>query len=153
MFSITKMITVAIFLWVLFGFPAGPAHADWQVTVQAEIPDSAADSGMASGRLIFGMGVDSTDAFDNQWDTVALVSGSLNFHSLHPEYSLEKAKLWKDVRGTACPKDWDLEVSSPLEGQTRLTWNAEAVPADIVLQLIDGQTGASVNMKAAGEYA
>jgi len=153
MFSMTKMITNAVFFWVLFGFLAGPVYADWQVTLQAEIPDSAADSGMAASKLIFGMGVETTDAFDNQWDTVALASNSLNFHSLHPEYSTEKAKLWKDVRSTAFPKDWEVEVSSPLVGQIRLTWNAGVVPADIDLQLIDEQTATSLDMKASGQYS
>lgn len=143
------LLVMLLFAWGL----SSPAQAAWQARLQISIPDSAADSGNASNKLILGVDSSATDNFDNTWDTVAYPGGSLSAYFPHPENSLSKTQLWQDMRADQLPQHWEVEASSQLEGDARLTWDASTVPAQIDLKLVDSQTGNSIDMKTASQYS
>jgi hypothetical protein len=136
---------------ILLGFP-DEAHSSWEVDLQVTLPDAAADSGLASNKLILGSDTRATNRFDNTLDTVAYTGGALSARFIHPEDMLSKAQLWQDFRGDQYPQTWDMEIASPLAGTVRLSWNGKTLPSDVTLKLTDEETGTSVNMKGLNEY-
>lgn len=147
-FRVIIFITMIVIPWTF----VNPGEAAWQVDFQVALPDPAADSGLASNRLILGVDNTASDNFDNLLDTVAYAGGGINAYFLHPEYATAKSRLWQDVRGNQLPKTWEVEVSSSLDGQASITWDADAIPSNVSLKLTDGETGASIDMKSMGEY-
>ncbi len=139
---------MTVFNWIL----VSPVQAAWQVNFQVELPDPSADSGLASNRLMLGIDNTATDNFDNLLDTVAYDGGRVNAYFLHPEYVMAKSRLWQDMRELQLPKTWEVEVSSSLDGQAKISWDTSTVPSNVSLKLTDGQTGTSIDMKSMSEY-
>lgn len=93
------------------------------------------------------------DTYNNAFDTVALLKGPIQAYIAHPEYVAEQQKLWRDLRSDGFPKEWTIEVNSPVEGNTiTIKWGLNA-PANLNFTLIDQDSNQEVGMRASSEYS
>lgn len=114
----------------------------------AEISASAGDD---SNRLIIGAATDATDGFENAYEGRAMLAGNLQAYFYHPEWAVDTAYFWTDVRDTLLPKQWDFLVSSKYAAMT-ISWDVSNAPVSVGLVLTDAYSGLTVDMRAQSSY-
>ena len=88
-----KIFSTIILTTILILGSAITGSATWQLTLDVSTPDPDSDSGIATNRLTVGTDQTATDAYDNMFDTVALLRGPVQAYISHPEYAIEQQKL------------------------------------------------------------
>lgn len=127
--------------------------AAWQVTLDVSTPDTDSDTGTATNRLTIGTDQTATDAYDNKFDTVALLRGPVEAYIVHSEYTAEQRRLWRDLRSGTLPKEWTIEVNSPGDGNAiNIRWGIDA-PANLNFTLIDQDNNQEIGIRASSEYS
>ena len=148
-----KILSTTILTTLLIFGSAITGSAAWQLTLDVSTPDPDSDSGIATNRLTVGTDPAATDAYDNTFDTVALLRGPVQAYIAHPEYAIEQQKLWRDLRSNTLPKEWSIEVNSPGEGNTiNIKWGLNA-PDNLNLTLIDQDNNKEIGIRASSEYS
>lgn len=134
------MTILFVFILVAIASAANAAPA-WKARITATYGDD-------SNSVIIGAATDATDGFENAYEARAILSGVLQTYFSHPEWGADTEYFWTDVRDTALPKEWVFYVYMQYSGRdVTLTWNLD-VPDTVGLKLIDGSTGAEVDMKS-----
>ncbi|OHE55269.1 MAG: hypothetical protein A2Z47_11065 [Thermodesulfovibrio sp. RBG_19FT_COMBO_42_12] len=148
-----KILNTTILTMLLLLGSAVTGSAAWQITLDVSTTDPNADSGLATNRLTAGTDQTATDAYDNKFDTVALLRGPLQAYIVHPEYATEQQKLWRDLRSNTLPKEWSIEVNSPGEGNTvMIKWGINA-PDNLSFTLIDQDNNQEIGIRESSEYS
>ena len=148
-----KILNTIILTTLLILSGAVTGSAAWQLTLNVSTPDPNSDTGAATNKLTIGADQTATDAYDNKFDTVALLRGPVQAYIAHPEYAAEKQKLWRDLRSDALPKEWTIEVNSPGEGSTiNIKWGINA-PDNLNFTLIDQDNNQEIGIRASSEYS
>ena len=122
-----KRFLILIMMIATVELPPAVQAIDWSMAIEFSIPDSSLPLGAVQSRLVLGVDPSATDAFDNQWDTVALWSNSLKATFPHPDYPSDlpdTQSLWHDIRGNSeSSHTWNIEVSSDRFGtNTTIYW-------------------------------
>lgn len=148
-----KILITTILTTLLILGSAITGSAAWQLTLDVSTTDPNSDTGAATNKLTVGTDQTATDAYDNKFDTVALLRGPIQAYIANPEYAAEKQKLWRDIRTDSLPKEWTIEVNSPDEGNTiKIKWGINA-PDNIDFTLIDQATNQEVGIRSSSEYS
>ena len=148
-----KILNTTILTMLLLLGSAVTGSAAWQITLDVSTTDPNADSGLATNRLTVGTDQTATEAYDNKFETVALVRGPLPAYIAHPEYATEQQKLWRDLRSNTLPKEWSIEVNSPGEGNTvMIKWGINA-PDNLSFTLIDQDNNQEIGIRESSEYS
>ncbi|MCC6543244.1 MAG: hypothetical protein IT392_01925 [Nitrospirae bacterium] len=148
-----KILSITILTTLLILGSAITGSAAWQLTFDVSTPDPDSDSGLATNRLTVGADQTATDAYDNKFDTVAFLGGPVQAYIPHPEYAIEKQKLWRDIRSNALPKEWIIEVNSPGDGNTiKIKWGITA-PDNLNVTLIDQDNNKEIGIRTSSEYS
>ncbi|MBI5193535.1 MAG: hypothetical protein HZA08_08865 [Nitrospirae bacterium] len=148
-----KILSTIILTTLLILSSTITGSAAWQLTLDVSTSDPNSDTGTASNKLTIGTEQSATDTYDNAFDTVALLKGPIQAYLVHPEYAAEQQKLWRDLRSDALPKEWTIEVNSPVEGNTiNIKWGLNA-PDNLNFTLIDQDSNQEVGMRASSEYS
>ena len=71
-----KILNTTILTMLLLLGSAVTGSAAWQITLDVSTTDPNADSGLATNRLTVGTDQTATDAYDNKFDTIALLNRS-----------------------------------------------------------------------------
>ncbi len=148
-----KILNTLILTTLLILSGAITGSAAWQLSLDVSTPDPDADTGIATNKLLIGADQTATDAYDNKFDTVALLKGPVQAYISHPEYPVERQKLWRDLRSNTLPKEWIIEVNSPEEGKTvKIKWGITA-PENLNFTLIDQDNNQEIGIRTASEYS
>lgn len=148
-----KILTTIILTALLILSGAVKESAAWQLTLDVSTPDPDSDTGTATNRLTIGTDQTATDAYDNKFDTVALLRGPVEAYIVHAENTAEQKRLWRDLRSDALPKEWTIEVNSPGEGSAiNVRWGITA-PDNIDFKLIDQDNNQEIGIRASSEYS
>ena len=149
-----KILSTTILTTLLiFGSAITGSAAAWQLTLDVSTPDPDSDSGIATNRLTVGTDQTATDAYDNKFDTVALLRGPVEAYIFHPEYAIEQQKLWRDLRSSELPKEWSIEVNSPGESNTiNIKWGINS-PDNLNFTLIDQDNNKEIGLRTSSEYS
>ena len=99
-----KILSTIILTILLILSGAVTGSAAWQLNLDVSTQDPNSDTGTATNRLTIGTDQTATDAYDNTFDTVALLKGPIEAYIVHPEYAAEQQRLWRDIRSDALPK-------------------------------------------------
>ena len=70
-----KILNTIILTTLLILSGAVTGSAAWQLTLNVSTPDPNSDTGAATNKLTIGADQTATDAYDNKFDTVALLRG------------------------------------------------------------------------------
>ena len=107
-----------------------------------------------SNKLILGQAENATDGFESSYDVRATLSGNFQAYFYHPEWGMDTAYFWNDVRDAALPKEWVFYVnSSYINKETVIRWNFKNVPASLRLYLVDSDLNMVVDMKENNSYS
>jgi hypothetical protein len=122
-----KRFFILINLIAMAALPPTVRALDWSMALELSIPDTSLPRGAVQSRLVLGVAPSATDAFDHQWDTVALWSSPLKAtfpHSEYPNDLPETQWLWQDIRGNSeSSHTWNIEVASDRFGtNTTINW-------------------------------
>jgi len=148
-----KILNTIILTTLLILSGAVTGSAAWQLTLNVSTPDPNSDTGAATNKLTIGADQTATDAYDNKFDTVALLRGPVQAYIAHPEYAADKQKLWRDLRSDALPKEWTIEVNSPGEASAiNIKWGINA-PDNLNFTLIDQDNNQEIGIRASSEYS
>ena len=148
-----KIFSTIILTTILILSGTITVSASWQLTLDISTPDPNSDTGTATNRLVLGTDPTATDAYDNKFDTVALLKGPIQAYIAHPEYAIEQQKLWRDLRSDALPKEWTIEVNSPGEASAiNIKWGINA-PDNLNFTLIDLDKNKEIRIRASTEYS
>lgn len=164
-----KRFFFLMILIILAQRPSAVHALDWYMSMDLSIPDVSTPRGVIQNRLVLGVDSSATDAFDNEWDTVALWSflpywsNSLRAAFPHPEYLSNSnyiantEALWQDIRGNNQPSHrWNIEVSSDRLGtDTTIYWTFNTSTSQCqhpVLTLIDVTHNAVLPVSGNGSY-
>ena len=148
-----KILKTIILTTLLILSGAATGSAAWQLTLDVSTPDQNSDTGAATNKLTIGTDQTATDAYDNRFDTVALLRGPVQAYIAHPEYPSERQKLWRDLRSDALPKEWTIEVNSPGEGNTiNIGWGINA-PDNLNFTLIDQDNNQEIGLMASSDHS
>ena len=148
-----KIFSTIILTTILILSGTITVSASWQLTLDISIPDPNSDTGTATNRLVLGTDPTATDAYDNKFDTVALLKGPIEAYIFHPEYAAEQQRLWRDIRAEELPKEWTIEVNSLVEGNTINIKGGIDVPANLNFTLIDLDKNKEIRIRASTEYS
>src|SRR3972149_4195595 len=102
----SKIFNTIILTTLLILGGTATVSASWQLPLDTPTPDPNSDTGTATNRLTIGTDPTATDAYDNKFDTIALLKGPMQAYIPHPEYASEQQKLWRDIRTDSLPKEW-----------------------------------------------
>ncbi len=144
--------TIILTTLLILSATVTPSSA-WQLTLDISTPDPNSDTGAATNRLVLGTDPTATDAYDNKFDTVALLKGPVEAYIAHLEYAVEQQKLWRDIRSEELPKEWTIEVNSLIEGSTINIKGGIDVPANLNFTLIDLDKNKEIRIRASTEYS
>src|SRR3989337_517527 len=148
-----KILSTIILTTLLILSGAVTGSAAWQLNLDVSTQDPNSDTGTATNNLTIGTEQSATDAYDNTFDTVALLKGPIEAYMVHPEYASEQQRLWRDIRSDALPKEWTIEVNSPVEGNTiNIKWELIA-PDNLDFTLIDQDKNKEIKLRASSEYS
>lgn len=148
-----KILSIIILVTILTSTITATSLAAWQLTLDITTPDPNSDTGTATNKLTIGTDPTATDAYDNKFDTVALLKGPIQAYLAHPEYASEQQKLWRDFRPDTLPKEWTIEVYSPGEASTiNIKWRIN-VPDNLYFTLVDQDSKQEIIMTASSEYS
>ena len=148
-----KIFSTIILTTLLILGSAVTGLAAWQLSLDVSTPDPNSDTGTATNKLTIGADPTATDAYDNKFDTGALLKGPVQAYLAHPEYAPEQQKLWRDFRSDALPKEWTIEVYSPGEGNAiNIKWGIKA-PNNLYFTLVDKDSNQEIVMTASSEYS
>jgi len=148
-----KILSTIILTILLILSGAVTGSAAWQLNLDVSTQDPNSDTGTATNNLTIGTEQSATDAYDNTFDTVALLKGPIEAYIVHPEYAAEQQRLWRDIRSDALPKEWTIEVNSPVEGNTiNIKWELIA-PDNLTFTLIDQDKNKEIKLRASSEYS
>src|SRR3972149_2792592 len=148
-----KILSTIILTILLILSGAVTGSAAWQLNLDVSTQDPNSDTGTATNNLTIGTEQSATDAYDNTFDTVALLKGPIEAYMVHPEYASEQQRLWRDIRSDALPKEWTIEVNSPVEGNTiNIKWELIA-PDNLDFTLIDQDKNKEIKLRASSEYS
>ena len=148
-----KILNIIILTTILTLTITATSLASWQLTLDITTPDPNSDSGTATNKLTVGTDPTATDAYDNKFDTVALLKGPIQEYIAHPEYAVEQQKLWRDFRPDTFPKEWTIEVHSPGKASAvNIKW-AINVPNNLYFIFIDKDTNQEIVMTDSSEYS
>src|SRR3989304_683679 len=149
----SKIFNTIILTTLLILGGTATVTASWQLPLDISTPDPNSDTGTATNRLTIGTDPTATDAYDNKFDTIALLKGPIQAYIPHPEYASEQQKLWRDIRTDSLPKEWTIEVNSTGEGNSiNITWATNA-PANIDFTLTDQDTNQEIGIRSSSEYS
>lgn len=156
-----KRFLFLIVLIVLMEVPSIARALDWYVAFDLSIPDASTPRGALQSRLVLGVDPAATDAFNNEWDTVALWSSPLKATFHHPENANsgnpDAEWLWQDIRANNQPTHtWNIEVSSDRLGtNTTIFWSLNTTNMQcqrLTLTLNDQTHGSSIPLSGSGSY-
>jgi hypothetical protein len=105
--------------------PGVTVAGGWRLVLKVSVPDSAADTGLASNRLVAGVEETATEEFDNAWDVRALLIGPVQAYFSHAGdtgYGLDSQSLWQDIRVNNVPAEWVVEVDSENGRPVTVRW-------------------------------
>ncbi len=148
-----KILSSIILTTILILSATVTPSSAWQLTLDISTPDPNSDTGTATNRLVLGTDPTATDAYDNKFDTVALLKGPVEAYILHPEYAAEQQKLWRDIRSDELPKEWTVEVNSLVEGNTISIKGGIDTPDNLNFTLIDLDKNKEIRIRASTEYS
>lgn len=139
---------------LLFGMVLVPsAKASWQIEIVVSTPDPKADSGEATNRLVIGVDPSATDSFDNTMDTVALLDGPVMAYVDHPGYPSAFKKLWRDMRTTGLPAQWEIHIgTSNPDVPVKVTWQLKGTDR-VDFTLVDKDTGQVLSSTGSNTYS
>ncbi|HEY5648035.1 MAG TPA: fibronectin type III domain-containing protein [Nitrospiria bacterium] len=129
--------------------------SEWTMEFRVSVPDSGADGGVSTQRLEAGSHPSASDAFDNEWDVVALPAGpvqALITHDGEAGYPLHLQSLWRDIRSDGVPQSWRLRIESFQSAEPiSLSWSLPPLlPADVCYRqemvLRDESTGEPLDL-------
>jgi hypothetical protein len=147
-----KIFNTIILTTLLILSGAVTGSAAWQLTLDVSTPDPNSDTGTATNRLTLGTDQAATDAYDNTFDTVALLKGPIEAYIVHPEYAPEQQKLWRDIGSDALPKEWTIEVNSPESNTINIKGGID-VPDNLNFTLIDLDKNKEIRIRSSSEYS
>ena len=148
-----KILSIIILATILTLTLTATSLAAWQLNLDITTPDPNSDTGIATNKLTIGTDPTATDAYDNKFDTVALLKGPVEAYIVHPEYVVEQQKLWRDIRTDTLPKEWTIEVNSLGEGNTiNIKWGINA-PNNIDFTLTDQDNNQEIVIRSSSEYS
>ncbi len=148
-----KILNTIIVTTLLLLSGAVHASAAWQLTFDVSTPDPNSDTGTATNRLTIGTDQTATDAYDNKFDTVALLRGPIEAYVVHPESPAEQRKLWRDLRSNTLPQEWAIEVNSPGGGSAiNVQWGIDA-PDHLNFTLIDQDNNQEIGIRSSSVYS
>lgn len=105
-----------------------------------------------SNRLILGQAGDATDGFENSYEGRALLSGNLMAYFYHPEWGVDTAYFWSDIKDATLPKEWVFYINSQYaDKDITLKWNLKA-PDTLKVYIVDDTLGTVVNMRENSSY-
>ena len=149
----SKIFNTIILTTLLILSVAVTESSAWQLTLDISTPDPNSDTGTATNRLVLGTDPTATDAYDNKFDTIALLKGPIQAYIPHPEYASEQQKLWRDIRTDSLPKEWTIEVNAPVEGNTiNIKWGINA-PDNVDFTLTDQDNNQKIRIRSSSEYS
>ena len=148
-----KILSIIILATILTLTLTATSLAAWQLNLDITTPDPNSDTGIATNKLTIGTDPTATDAYDNKFDTVALLKGPVEAYIVHPEYVDEQQKLWRDIRTDGLPKEWTIEVNSLVEGNTINIKGGIDVPDNLNFTLIDLDKNKEIRIRASSEYS
>lgn len=147
-----KIILVVTILTTILIPPVSTSLAAWQLNLEISTPDTNADTGIASNKLVIGTDPNATDEYDNQFDTIALLDGPVQAFFNHPEYEPGHQKLWRDFRKDSLPKEWEIEVQSEVNKPVNITWQINTADP-LKLTLIDKSNNQEIAMRSSAKYS
>jgi hypothetical protein len=131
---------------------------NFEMEIRVSVPDSAADNGKATNRLIAGGKENAKYGFDPQLDVPALFIQNSPIKAFFPrgDLSPELDPLWRDFRENQLPVAWTIEVSSvkdqsPITLQWAASVNASGCES-VKFNLTDRTTGQVIDMQVASNY-
>ena len=143
-----KIMSIVLIL-LLIAAPAsakGRYGANWETTITIIY-------GLDNVRLTIGGDKTATEEFENRWETRAILAGSLNGYFYHPEWGLETAYFWSDIKDLTFPKEWTFYLASGyVNQQISMNWGLADVPDTIELYLTDTTAGVAIDMRAQTSY-
>src|SRR3990170_4388739 len=148
-----KILNIIILTTIVTLTLTATSLAAWQLNLDITTPDPNSDTGIATNKLTVGTDPTATDAYDNKFDTVALLKGPVEAYIVHPEYVVEQQKLWRDIRTDGLPKEWTIEVNSLVEGNTINIKGGIDVPDNLNFTLIDLDKNKEIRIRASTEYS
>lgn len=146
-------LTAVFLITLLFSSPA--RANDWSMGFKTSIPDSDADRGVISIKLIAGMGAFATDGYDGVIDGMALLAGPLQASFSHegdPAYPAQFQDIWTDIRSDNFPQSWTIRIRSMQSAYpVTFEWSPSPVlESDFCriqsLELMDDSTGLPVDL-------
>ena len=148
-----KIFSTIILTTLLILGSAVTGLAAWQLSLDVSTPDPNSDTGTATNKLTIGADPTATDAYDNKFDTGALLKGPVQAYLAHPEYVPGQQKLWRDFRHDTFPKEWTVEVYSPGEASAiNIKWGIDA-PNNLYFTLVDQDSKQETIMTTSSEYS
>src|SRR3990172_3122041 len=146
-----KILSAIILTGLLISGGAVTESSAWQLTLDISTPDPNSDTGTATNKLTLGTDPTATDAYDNKFDTIALLRGPIHAYIAHHEYATEHQRLWRDIRTDTLPKEWTIEVNSLGEGNTiNIKWGINA-PDNIDFTLTDKDNNQEIVIRSSSE--
>ena len=147
--SVHKGILAASILVSVILLPGREANAAY--LWKADVIASAMND---SNKLILGQAENATDGFESGYDVRATLSGNFQAYFYHPEWGMDTAYFWNDVRDAALPKEWVFYVnSSYINKETVIRWNFKNVPDSLKLHFVDTDSDVVVDMKENNSYS
>jgi len=105
-----------------------------------------------SNRLILGQAGDATDGFENSYEGRALLSGNLMAYFYYPEWGMDTAYFWSDIKDATLPKEWVFYIGSQYtDKDITLKWNLKA-PETLKVYIVDDTPGTVVDMRENSSY-
>lgn len=134
-------------LIVLVAGTQAAAGLVWRADITASV---LADS----NTLILGQAKDATDGFENAYESRAILSGYLMAYFYYPEWGVDTAYFWSDIKRETLPKQWQFYVASQYTNRDiTLRWSLGDVPETLNLYLVDETSGDIIDMKSASAYS
>ncbi len=108
-------------------------------------------SGTARVKLGFGQKDNATPGVDGRYEVPSLPGRDLQAFFL-----IDNGTYWRDIRPANADGSttWDLTVLAPAAtGRITLSWDADSLPAETSVQLVDVESNRTTNMKSQDRYS
>ncbi len=125
------------------------AEPDWQVKLTVA-------AGTAYNNLVLGTDSTATNGYDPQWDTYALMGGTVEAYFPHTDWGVPHQQFHRDIRAHAPGSaiEWSITVSSSLTNENfTISWDLSSIPDANPIILIDDSLGQQTDMRTSGSYS